>query len=193
MGAPRPRVEGNLVEVFRDQRPGLWGYLYRGAGSAAEDLLQETFLRTWDHRDDLGHPSNEEEREGIRRYLWRVARNLVIDEIRMRRRHGEQTAAGGPEDPATDPSPGPAESLEMADALRVLRETVGTLPNKRVRRCLLLWMEGRDLDVIAKDVALGIGQVRGLLQRGRSEVVRRASDRIRPGPAAPAAERRGNP
>ena len=83
------RIEGVLVEVFREQRPGLWGFLCRADAGAAEDLLQETFLRAWDHRARLAGRSAEEERESARRYLWRIVRNLTIDEIRMKQRRRE--------------------------------------------------------------------------------------------------------
>jgi RNA polymerase sigma factor (sigma-70 family) len=189
-------VEDVLVDVFREQRARLHGFLARAAPAAAEDLLQETFLRTWDSRGDLGGP--EEAREAARRYLWRVARNLAIDEIRTRVRWGERVPLGGgagapsagwrgEEGPSDPPSadPGPADTVELQDALRVLRETVDRLANRRARRCLQLWLEGLDLGAIAAEVSLGEGQVRGLIQRARSEVILRAASRFRTPPSAP--------
>lgn len=54
--------------------------LTHGERQTAEDLVQETLLRAWLHVDDL---PTETERE--RRWLFTVARRLVIDTMRSRR------------------------------------------------------------------------------------------------------------
>ena len=184
-----PRLENQLVETFHQQRSRLYGFLTRslGAGEAIEDLLQEVFLRSWDHREDLEGGG----RDGVRKYLWRVARNLVIDEIRTRvrqRSRGEE--AQDLEQLGALPdrhNPGPAKRVQHEDCLRVVRETVGQLSNQRARQCLELWMRGSNLADIAGELGLQIGQVRGLLQRGKAEVLLRAGDRLRFRPATGAA------
>ena len=173
MGAVPTGVEAELAAVFRDQRSRLWGYLMRGLGQAetAEDMLQETFLRAWDHRESLRGSGGV---EATRRFLWRIARNLMIDEIRVRtRRRGREREIGDP--PA---NPGAAGEIEHADCLRVVREAAKTLPNPRARQCMQLWLEGRTLTEISTELGLALGQVRGLLQRGKAEVVQRAGDRL---------------
>ncbi|GAA2503014.1 RNA polymerase sigma factor [Winogradskya humida] len=54
--------------------------LTRGERHTAEDLLQETMLRAWRHIGVL--PRDD---ESARRWLFTVARRLVIDAVRMRR------------------------------------------------------------------------------------------------------------
>ena len=179
-------VEDVLVAAFEEQRPSLRGFFIRGAGgeALAEDLLQETVLRAWGHRGSLvGDPAAAEEvREGARRYLWRVARNLMIDEIRwrQRRRAGEgglQGIGDFLDDTMIEATgmPGPEEEIELADSFRVIREAVAHLENDRVRRCVHLWLGGSDVRGIARQRGLSAGQVRGLLQRGRSEIIRRTA------------------
>ncbi|WP_203821593.1 sigma-70 family RNA polymerase sigma factor, partial [Paractinoplanes ferrugineus] len=56
-----------LLGLTRNQRP------------AAEDLLQETMLRAWRHRDSL--PAEE---ENARRWLFTIARRVAIDAVRSR-------------------------------------------------------------------------------------------------------------
>jgi RNA polymerase sigma factor (sigma-70 family) len=144
-------AEDVLVTAFEEQRPSLRGFFIRGAGgeALAEDLLQETVLRAWGHRGSLvGDPAAAEEvREGARRYLWRVARNLMIDEIRwrQRRRAGEGSFQGigdSLDDTMIEATGtrGPEEEIELADSLRVIREAVDHLENDRVRRCVQLWL-----------------------------------------------------
>lgn len=189
MSPSSSRLEGVLVEVFREQRPRLWAFLRRGAGSAAEDLLQETFLRAWDHRSRLAGESRGEEREGARRFIWRVARNLVIDEIRAKQRSREAPRTVEAE---KVPAPGHERPVMISDALRAIRETVETLPNARARDCIRLWLKGEDNRAIARAMSLGIDQVRGLLQRGKSELIRRASAKLSAPVAEPVAEEGGS-
>lgn len=172
-------AESVLQEVFLEQRGRLWGYLMRGAGSPdiAEDLLQETFLRAWDSREALAGDPGGADPEGARRYLWRVARNLLIDEIRMRQRR-RSTVAGPPRD-AVDPSPDHGESLEWQEGIRIVREMAARIRNPQGRRCLQLWIEGALPGEIARATGLAPGRVRGLVQRARAEVVLKAIDRFR--------------
>lgn len=169
-----------LVAVFEDQRAGLRRFFVRSAGSPApaEDLLQETLLRAWGHRDALASTAEGARREafdGARRYVWRVARNLVIDEIRAGRRRRARPLWRGMELEARHP----ADDLEHAQRLQLLHEAVRGLSSERVRRCLALWLDGCDVNSIAARLALRPGQVRGLLQRGRADVVRRARECLR--------------
>ena len=179
-----PPFESVIAAVFREHRQRLWQFFLRGAGApdTAEDLLQETFLRVWDHRDDLGssEPTAVRERNRVvRQYLWRVARNLMIDEIRSRQRSRVRTASREESvDTAPSSNPAPAQAVELDQCLRVMHEVVDRLPNERSRRCLQFWLRGRSLVDIADDLGLGAGQVRGLIQRAKNEVILRAGDRM---------------
>ena len=173
-----PSARLRMVGVFREQRPRLWGFLVRNLEdrATAEDLMQEAFLRVWDHRAEIASASEADEREAARRYLWRVTRNLVIDEIRSRVRRRDRE-----EEPPPGSASRPDREVEHADCLRAVRETAARLPNRRVRECMELWMSGESLADIAEKSGLGLGQVRGLLQRGKAEVVLRATTRLRVG------------
>jgi RNA polymerase sigma factor (sigma-70 family) len=204
-GSPSPHdlggVEDVVLAAFEEQRARLRGYFVRAVRveTPADDLLQETLLRTWDHRGAVAAAVTTaagEIKAGARRYLWRVARNLAIDEIRVRR--GRRARDGplhildscevvpGRVHPSGEPvTRRPEEVVELEDCLRVIRETIDRLTNERVRRCVELWLDGADLQSIAVNLGLGCGQVRGLLQRGRSEIVRRARPRFRTSRAEP--------
>lgn len=56
-----------------------------GSAEAADDVLQETFLRAWQHAPDA-----DDERT-IQAWLKRTATNLALDELRRRRRRPESS------------------------------------------------------------------------------------------------------
>ena len=182
-------MESLLLEVFREQRGRIWGFVMRGTGSeeVAEDLLQESFLRVWNRRGSLERDLQPDDREGMRRYLWRVLRNLMVDEIRSRQRRRkfirepQASDAAGTADAtdSADLAPGAEETLAWQQCLDLVRDTVGRVKNPQHRRCLQLWLEGLDPQGIGEQLGLGPGQVRGMIQRARSEVVLRASNLLR--------------
>src|SRR5262249_25170879 len=69
-----------LAVLFDRYRARLFGFLYRmlGDACAAEDLLGETFLRLYEHRRQFrcGY--------GFAPWVYRIARNLAIAEMRHR-------------------------------------------------------------------------------------------------------------
>lgn len=75
---------------FETHRTFLWGLCYRMTGSAADadDLVQETFVRALQRpearRAEAGLPDDEV--HGWRPWLTRVATNLSIDALRLRKR-----------------------------------------------------------------------------------------------------------
>jgi RNA polymerase sigma factor (sigma-70 family) len=72
--------EGVLTRWFDEHRAFLWGLSYRITGSTADadDVLQETFLRAWQHAP--------EQLDNARRWLMRVAINASRDVLRRRKR-----------------------------------------------------------------------------------------------------------
>src|SRR5262245_22564361 len=69
-----------LTHWFDEHRAFLWGLSYRITGSTADadDVLQETFLRAWQHAP--------EQLDNARRWLMRVAVNASRDVLRRRKR-----------------------------------------------------------------------------------------------------------
>ena len=64
-----------FVAAMESHRRELTGYCYRmlGAGSEAEDAVQETFLRAWRAREGF------EQRATLRSWLYRIATNVCLD------------------------------------------------------------------------------------------------------------------
>jgi RNA polymerase sigma-70 factor (ECF subfamily) len=73
-----PDAFSSLVEPYRRERQR---HCYRLLGSlhAAEDLVQETMLRAWQHRDSFRGQSS------LRTGLYRIATNACLDVLRRPR------------------------------------------------------------------------------------------------------------
>jgi RNA polymerase sigma-70 factor (ECF subfamily) len=90
--------------------------LTRGDIAFAEDVVQESMLRLWRKPDALQQCS-----DGVRAWLFTVARNQVIDDRRSARYAHELRTAGMPER-ATPDAIGPAcDKWILKDALMSLR------------------------------------------------------------------------
>jgi RNA polymerase sigma-70 factor (ECF subfamily) len=132
----------------RTSRP-LWSYVYRvtGHGPDADDIVQEAFLRLL----RTGPEGGEEE---WRRYIYRVASNLVIDRWRSRSRRGDDH----PPDPAA-----PLDPERDADVAR----TFATLTPRERALLWLAYVEGETHQEIAASLGVRRGSVKVLLFRAR--------------------------
>lgn len=145
--------------VDRYKRP-LYVLLVRviGDSHAAEDLLQECFVRLWRHLDEL------DETRPLYGYLRKTAVNLGLNHLRGRSRRGAATEAakrafGGPS-AAGVPEVGDDRSAEIRGCLAELRE------DQRV--CLVLRVqEEMSYAEIAKATGAPVGTVMSRLSRAR--------------------------
>src|SRR2546427_11348953 len=69
-------------DFYRRTSRSLWSYVYRVTGNAADadDIVQDAFCLLL-----RGGPDADEEQR--RRYLFRIASNLVVDSWRREKRH----------------------------------------------------------------------------------------------------------
>lgn len=139
----------------------LWAYLLRVSGRhhIADDLLQETFCRY------LARKPRGLDEEQTRRYLFRVATNLLRDRWRRREDQDEELDSEVP-----DAEPDGAAQMDVRRAMEKLK------PRERQ----LLWLayvEGMSHAEIASVTGLNALSVRMLLFRAR----RRAAGLLMPG------------
>ncbi|MEO8448763.1 MAG: RNA polymerase sigma-70 factor [Gemmatimonadota bacterium] len=117
-----------------------------GSRDAAEDLVQEAFVRVWEHRAQLRPYTSP------RGYLYRVLRNLITDDYR-RRRLRDQWAAWQHQDGETL-IPSPAMDLEADQLAAAASKAIAALPERRRDVFVLGHFHGLSYKEIAE--ALGI-------------------------------------
>ncbi|WP_051939953.1 sigma-70 family RNA polymerase sigma factor [Phaeacidiphilus oryzae] len=121
-----PNGQAFLCALYAQHGRVLLGYVRRRVGGdhqRAEDIVQETFLRAWQHRDSL-----DTERAGP--WLHTVAHNLIVSSYRRASARptetplGEEEPGGAPGRPVVDGDEQLDRMLEawqLSEALRGLR------------------------------------------------------------------------
>ncbi len=147
--------------AFAGHYPALFRYLHRLTGDAdtAADIAQESFVRLLERAPP---------EEGVRRWLFTVATNLVRDEARMRdrRRRLIQQRAPEPDAPVR-----PDEAAERGERIESVRAALDALP-VRDRKALLLREEGFRYREIAEMIGVPVSSVGKLLARALDRFAR---------------------
>jgi RNA polymerase sigma-70 factor (ECF subfamily) len=152
------RFDEAAFTAFYDRTArALWAFVFRATGHAADadDIVSEAFCRLLQSADRL---AGDDE---CRRYVFRIAGNLVVDRWRKQRRDQEQPIA---EHPALL-APNPLEADDVVASFAKLTE------HDRV----LLWLayvEGHSHAEIAATVGVRTGSVKVLLSRARERLRR---------------------
>ena len=106
--------------LYDEHAAALWRYALRLTGdrARAEDVVQETLLRAWQH------PEVSDDRErSTRAWLFTVARNMIIDErrsARFRNELGTLDRTGTPERAGPDEVDSALDRLLIGDAMAQL-------------------------------------------------------------------------
>jgi len=154
------RDEAAFTAFYGRTARGLWAYVYRTTGNAADadDIVQEAFCRVVTANVE---PLDEEDR---RRYLFRTASNLMVD--RWRRATREQW---GRESFVADTT----SRVSATNDSRPHLDTAATFAGLKPRERALLWLayvEEHDHRTIASALGVGKGSVKVLLSRARARL-----------------------
>jgi RNA polymerase sigma-70 factor (ECF subfamily) len=141
-----------------------------GSPQAAEDATQETFLSAYRNAGRLRGTA-------LRPWLFRIASNACIDELRRMRRRphlsldmpapdAEREQSWEPPDPGEGPEP-LAVRGELRAALE--RELLRLQPDQRLA-IILSDIEGMSYEEIAASMASSVGTVKSRISRGRARL-----------------------
>ncbi len=145
---------GEIYEAF--SRP-LLAYLRRRIGDPmdAEDVLQEIFVRLHTRLDSL-----QDERR-LAPWLYRIARNAVVDYYRARRQEVDL-----PEDLPAEPQGEEADLLaHLAEGLRGM---LACLPEKYAQAVQWVELDGLTQADMAGQAGLSLSGAKSRVQRGRA-------------------------
>ncbi|MCG3169782.1 MAG: putative RNA polymerase sigma factor FecI [Pseudomonadales bacterium] len=146
-----------LEELIGNHREALVRFLARKLGSVedAQDIAQEAFMRL--HHLDLANELNN-----ARAFLFQVASNLAIDQLRRRRLHARYLEDEGARlgNTAAQQDPGGPEQLATAsEQLRLVYRAIDNLP-ARCREALMLHrVRGLSYGEIAREMGVSVSSV----------------------------------
>jgi len=154
------RGEAGAFDVLFDRFAGrLRGYLVGMVGDAAtaDDLLQETFLRVYRHIDRY------EPRGTFAPWMFRIAGNLAITELRRRRYRRTTPLEQGPEPPGDSERCDPAAIHAAGARVREVESALSRLPEPQRAVVLLRMRDGMSLEEVARTLGVPVGTVKSRL------------------------------
>lgn len=159
-----------LVGRYRNQ---ITSYIYRMTNDydGAVDLAQETFLRVY------RAAGRYQTTHAFSTYIYRIATNLAISELRKRKRRrlvsltGLLASSDGQETRDFDaPDERPLQDVSLVDSERraVIKRAIATLPDKYRAPLVLRDVEGKSYDEIASILQTSEGTVKSRINRARN-------------------------
>ncbi len=163
--------EAAFAEIMGRYRSPITNYLYRFLNDYEEavDLAQETFVRVY-FAIDRYHTQF-----AFSTYIYRIATNLAISEIRRRKRRKLLSLTGlfqSDDDLAVefqppDKRPLPDAALIDGERDRTIAAAIATLPEKYRVPIILRDIEGKSYDEVAEIMGLGLGTTKSRISRAR--------------------------
>lgn len=152
--------------LFDEHAPGLHRYLSRRVGSAADDLVAETFLAALAGRDGF-----DRSRADPRAWLYGIATNLLRRHQRQELRGLAATAnACAGELPGSDPGDVVPDQVDARDRVGRLASGIADLsPDDRDVLLLIAWA-GLAGNEVAQVLGVPVGTVRSRLHRVRRQL-----------------------
>ena len=169
--ATRRGDESAFAEIISRYRNPITNYLFRFLGDYEEaiDLSQETFVRLY-FAVDRYHTEY-----AFSTYIYRIATNLAISELRRRKRRKLLSLTGlfqNELDEGIDFQPPDERSLPDKDLIdsersRQIEKAIAALPDKYRAPIVLREIEERSYDEIAEILGLGLGTTKSRINRAR--------------------------
>jgi RNA polymerase sigma-70 factor (ECF subfamily) len=164
--------ESAYAEIIARYRNPITNYLYRFLNDYEEavDLAQETFIRVYFALDRY------HTQFAFSTYIYRIATNLAISEIRRRKRRRLLSLTGlfqGEDDRDTEFQPPDKKILADAELIEdershMIAKAIAALPEKYRVPVILRDVEGKTYDEIAEIMELGLGTTKSRISRGRA-------------------------
>jgi RNA polymerase sigma factor (sigma-70 family) len=159
-----------LVDRYRTRLLAYTRRMLGGSQADAEDALQDVFLRAY------GALRADERPVSVRAWLYRVAHNRCIDQIRRAGPAPEDILAAsrgtGEHDPAT--------AYERREDLRQVVSDIGDLPQAQRSALLLREIDGLSYNELAAALDMTLPAVKSVLVRARTSLAESGEARATP-------------
>jgi RNA polymerase sigma-70 factor (ECF subfamily) len=166
-----------LVTKYKDSLTNFLNVMV-GNYDVAADLAQETFIRVY---RNIGRYSNIYQ---FSTWLYRIASNLAIDEIRYRKRRGQvfynniwdnsrTNDAERPEMQISDVRRGPREEILRRESSQVLGDAIRSLPEKYRVAFVMKEVQELPYETIAQILKCSTGTIKSRLHRARELLQRK--------------------
>jgi len=179
--------------ILEAHRPALTGHCYRMLGSVfdADDAVQDTMIRAWKGWDQF------DGRSSVRTWLYRIATNVCLDELKNRGRRAYPVEEGAPGVPSIEylaqqpnsfwiepmldarimpAEANPAERLMLRQSIRLaFTAALQHLAPKQRAALLLTEVLGFSADEAASLLDVSAASVNSALQRARAALEKRNS------------------
>lgn len=129
--------------------------------TTAEDITQETCVRLWKHAHSW-NPSGK-----IRSWLFRIAHNLCIDEIRKRKPHMDIDVFA---DSIADQSFDTVRQIEETQMSQTVKQTLFQIPVRQRTAIMLVHYEEQSNREAAETMEISVDALESLLGRGRKSL-----------------------
>lgn len=153
----------DFKQLFLPCHRKLFSVAYRlmSNAQAAEDIVQETFLKLWMQRDKMEKVNNPEA------YSITVLRRIFYDKMRARHLQEVDKDVGSLQ---VSSSQNISKQLEEADEYQRIRQLITHLPEPQARIMLMRDIEDRSFEEISIETGLTEVNIRSILSRARKKI-----------------------
>ena len=153
----------DFKQLFLPCHRKLFSVAYRlmSNAQAAEDMVQETFLKLWMQRDKIEKVDNPEA------YSITVLRRIFYDKMRARHLQEVDKDVGSLQ---VSSSQNISKQLEEADEYQRVRLLINHLPEPQARIMLMRDIEDRSFEEISIETGLTEVNIRSILSRARKKI-----------------------
>jgi RNA polymerase sigma-70 factor (ECF subfamily) len=165
MSQVKMRKVDSFEALFARYRKPLFNFIFRMIGDfhKAQDIFQETFLRVFHHAQRYDESLN------FPPWLYQIARNLCLEEIRRQKRNEIISLDEGVErQPLKLSDRGtPDEELEAAETEQIVAEALLRLSEEQREVFLLRENHGLSYEEMSRITGLSVSAVKSCLHRAR--------------------------
>ena len=166
------KLEEQVTHLFDELRQPVRRYLLclNVTSMEAEEIIQDTFLRLYQHLHSGGAVAN------LRGWIFRVAHNISMNELKRRKFLAPSGSQKGAEGSAlsVDPAPNPEEILIRKERMARTHAAISTL-SERQKQCLYLRAEGFRYREIAELLGVTVSTVAELLHRAITKLTKESN------------------